>query len=53
MRMKKHEFISLCHMFKEKKWLVDGKHLNVEEKMTMFLMTISQNLRNQLIKNVF
>ena len=53
MRMEKHGFISLCHMFREKGWLVDSKHLNVEEKMAMFLMTISHNLRNRLIKNRF
>ena len=46
MRMEKHGFISLCHMFQEKGWLVDTKHLNVEEKMPMFLMTISHNLQN-------
>ena len=51
--MEKHEFISLCHMFREKIWLVDSKHLSVEEKMVIFLMTISQNLQNQLIKNRF
>ena len=43
----------LCHMFREKGWLVDSKHLNVEEKMTMFIMTISHNIQNQLIKNRF
>ena len=53
MRMEKHEFISLCHIFREKGWLVDSKHLNVEEKMTMFIMTISHNIQNQLIKNRF
>ena len=46
MRMEKYGFISLCHMFREKRWLVDSKHLSVEEKMTIFLMTISHNLRN-------
>ena len=53
MGMEKYGFISLCHMFQEKIWLVDNKHLNVEEKMVMFFMTISQNLQNQLIKNRF
>ena len=53
MWMKKHGFISLCHMFQEKWWLVDSKHLNVEGKIVTFLMTISHNLRNQLIKNRF
>ncbi|KAL6318154.1 hypothetical protein AAG906_035659 [Vitis piasezkii] len=43
MRVEKHGFISLCHI----------KHLNVEEKMVMFLMTISHNLWNRLIKNRF
>ena len=51
MRMEKHGFISLCHMFREKRWLVDSKHLSVEEKMAIFLMTISHNLRNRLLKN--
>ena len=37
MWMEKHGFISLCHMFREKGWLVDSKHLNVEEKMVCFL----------------
>ena len=38
----------------EKKiWLVDNKHLSVEEKMVIFLMTISHNLQNQLLKNRF
>ena len=53
MQMEKHGFISLCRMFQEKGWLVDSKHLNVEEKMIMFLMTISHNLRNRLINNRF
>ena len=53
MGMEKYGFISLCHMFREKIWLVDNKHLNVEEKMVMFFMTISQNLQNRLIKNRF
>ncbi|KAL6335798.1 hypothetical protein AAG906_039561 [Vitis piasezkii] len=53
MWMEKHGFISLCHMFREKGWLVDSKHLNVEEKIVMFLMTISHNLWNRLIKNRF
>ena len=53
MRMEKHGFISLCHMFREKRWLVDSKHLSVEEKMAIFLMTISHNLRNRLLKNRF
>ena len=51
--MENHGFISPCHMFREKGWLIDNKHLNFEEKMTMFLITISHNLRNQLIKNRF
>ena len=46
MRMEKHGFISLCHMFQEEGWLVNHKHLNVEEKMPVFLMTISHNLQN-------
>ena len=53
MRMEKHEFISLCHMFREKRWLVDNKHFSVEEKMAIFLMTISHNLQNRLLKNRF
>ena len=53
MRVEKHGFISLCQMFREKWLLVDSKHLNVEEKMVMFLMTISHNLWNRLIKNRF
>ena len=53
MWIEKHGFISLCHIFWEKGWLVDSKHLNVEEKMVMFLMTISHNLWNRLIKNRF
>ena len=51
--MEKHEFLSLCHMFREKRWLVDSKHLSVEENMVVFLMTISHNLRNLLLKNRF
>ena len=43
----------LYHMFREKIWLVDSKHLSVEQKMAIFLMTISQNLQNQLLKNRF
>ena len=39
--------------FKKKRSLVDNKHLSVEEKMTIFLMTISHNLRNRLLKNRF
>lgn len=53
MRMEKNNFVSLCHIFREKGWLVNSRHVNVEEKMTMFLMTISHNLRNRLIKNRF
>lgn len=50
MRMDKNGFISLCQLFKEKGWLSDSKHLTVEEKMAMFLFTISHNLRNRFIK---
>ena len=34
-------------------FLHGNKHLNIEEEMVMFLMTISHNLRNQLIKTRF
>ena len=39
--------------FERKRWLVDSKHLSVEEKITIFLITISHNLRNRLLKNRF
>ncbi|KAK2655253.1 hypothetical protein Ddye_008305, partial [Dipteronia dyeriana] len=34
-------------------WLANSKHVNVEEKIVMFLITVSHNLRNRLIKNIF
>ena len=50
--MEKYRFISLCHVFRWKDWLTDGKHLNVEEKMFVF-NNYSQNLKKQLTKNNF
>ena len=38
--------IYLCHIIWGKEWLIDNKHLNIKEKMTMFLVTFSHNLRN-------
>ncbi|KAK2653621.1 hypothetical protein Ddye_013477 [Dipteronia dyeriana] len=53
MRMQKNSFIYLCQIFREKNWLANSKHVNVEEKIAMFLITMSHNLRNRLIKNRF
>ena len=53
MRMEKNGFIYLCQFFKVKRWLYPSKHLPVEQKMAMFLMTISHNLHNRLVRNIF
>ena len=53
MRMEKNSFINLCKKFREKKWILDSKHVIVEEKMTMFLMTMSHNLQNRVVRNRF
>lgn len=53
MHMEKNAFILLWQRFRERGWLFDSKYLVVEEKMTMFFMTLSHNLWNQLIKNWF
>lgn len=44
MHMEKNAFILLWQRFRERGWLFDSKYLVVEEKMTMFFMTLSHNL---------
>ncbi|KAL5721361.1 hypothetical protein ACHQM5_005014 [Ranunculus cassubicifolius] len=52
-RMDIRAFLQLCKLFRERGWLQDSKHIDVEEKMAIFLLTISHNLRNRLVKYRF
>lgn len=49
-RMEKYAFIELCNHFRHMEYLSDSKHLDVEEKMMIFLMTISHNNSNRFMK---
>ena len=53
LRMNKQEFLRICEHFKNKTWLKDSRYIKVEEKMTMFLMTLNHNVRNRVTKRRF
>ena len=53
LRMKKEAFISLCGHFRNRGWLEDSRYVSIEEKMTMFLITLSHNIRNRFVKRRF
>lgn len=52
-RMTKSAFVELCNYFRSKNWLKKSKFLDVDEKMAMFLWTISHNNRNRSVKYRF
>lgn len=52
-RMDIPAFLQLCKIFRQRGWVKDSKHVDVEEKIAIFLLTISHNLRNRLIKYRF
>lgn len=53
LRMKIEAFISMCHHFRIRGWLQNSRYISVEEKVAMFLMALSQNIRNRLVKRRF
>ncbi|GJV51979.1 putative harbinger transposase-derived nuclease domain-containing protein [Tanacetum coccineum] len=53
LRMSRDSFVRLCTHFKTKDWLKDSKHVSVEEKMAIFLMTIGHNHRFTVLKRRF
>ncbi|XP_042426229.1 uncharacterized protein LOC122014111 [Zingiber officinale] len=53
LRMKKEAFIKICSIFRENEWLKDSRYISVEEKMSMFLITLSHNLRVRFVKRRF
>ncbi|XP_050238396.1 uncharacterized protein LOC126687883 [Mercurialis annua] len=53
LRMKKEAFLALCQHFKAKGWLKNSRYISVEEKMAIFMFTLSQNHRNRAIKRRF
>lgn len=52
-RMDTNAFVHLCDHFREMGYLYDSKHLDVEEKMMIFLQIISQSMGNRLVRHRF
>ncbi|GAV72146.1 DDE_4 domain-containing protein, partial [Cephalotus follicularis] len=53
MRMFGEAYVHLCTHFRHKLWLLDSRHVSVEEKMTMFLTIIGHNEHYVVIKRMF
>ncbi|KAF7143993.1 hypothetical protein RHSIM_Rhsim05G0142800 [Rhododendron simsii] len=53
LRMKIEAFISMCHHFRIRGWLQNSRYISVEEKVAMFLIALSHNIRNRFVKRRF
>ncbi|XP_075080532.1 uncharacterized protein LOC107781857 [Nicotiana tabacum] len=53
MCMSRDAYVQLCQHFRHKGWLVDSKHISVEEKIAIFLTIIGHNERFVVIKRRF
>ncbi|KAF6142578.1 hypothetical protein GIB67_039542 [Kingdonia uniflora] len=53
LRMNKDAFVSLCGYFRARGWVIDSKHIDVEQKMTNFLETIAHSVRNRIMKQKY
>ncbi|KAF3786829.1 hypothetical protein EJ110_NYTH24498 [Nymphaea thermarum] len=47
LRMDRNSFITLCNILKEKNLVEDGREINIEEQVAIFLLTIGHNERNR------
>ncbi|XP_059304890.1 uncharacterized protein LOC132056626 isoform X3 [Lycium ferocissimum] len=53
MRMSRDAYVRLCQHFRHNGWLIDSKHISVEEKIAIFLTIIGHNERYVVIKRRF
>ncbi|KAF6174279.1 hypothetical protein GIB67_019655 [Kingdonia uniflora] len=53
LRMNKDAFFSLCEHFRAGGWVIDSKHIDVEQKMAIFLETIAHSVRNRIMKQKY
>ncbi|XP_070019747.1 uncharacterized protein [Nicotiana sylvestris] len=53
MRMSRDAYVRLCQHFRHKGWLIDSKHISVEEKIAIFLTIIGHNKRFVVMKRRF
>ena len=53
LRMSKEAFSNLCEYFRGKGWLQNSRYISVEEKMAMFLYSLSQQHTMRSIKRRF
>ncbi|KAJ9552758.1 hypothetical protein OSB04_016803 [Centaurea solstitialis] len=53
LRMSQEAFVRLCNHFRVRGWLVDSKHILVEEKIDVLFMIIGHNQRYRVLKNRF
>ncbi|KAF6174423.1 hypothetical protein GIB67_024445 [Kingdonia uniflora] len=53
MRMDPTSFKSLVAHFKDTELLKDSKHIDVEEKLAMFLHIIAHNIKNRAVNSIF
>ncbi|KAF6156552.1 hypothetical protein GIB67_000017 [Kingdonia uniflora] len=53
LRMNKDAFASLCGHFRARGWVIDSQHINVEQKMAIFLETIAHSVRNRIMKQKY
>ncbi|KAF6141120.1 hypothetical protein GIB67_006565 [Kingdonia uniflora] len=51
--MNKDAFVSLCGHFRVRVWVIDRKHIGVEQKMAIFLETIAYLVRNRIMKHKY
>ncbi|XP_070057265.1 uncharacterized protein [Nicotiana tomentosiformis] len=53
MCMSRDVYVRLCQHFRYKRWLIDSKHISVEEKIAIFLTIIGHNERFVIMKRRF
>nr|XP_009625024.2 uncharacterized protein LOC104115982 [Nicotiana tomentosiformis] len=53
MRMSRDAYVRLCQHFRHKGWLINSKHISVEEKIAIFLTIIGHNERFVVMKRRF
>nr|XP_016443140.1 PREDICTED: uncharacterized protein LOC107768521 [Nicotiana tabacum] len=53
MHMSRDVYVRLCQHFRYNGWLIDSKHISVEEKIAIFFIIIGHNERFVVIKRRF
>ncbi|KAF6168338.1 hypothetical protein GIB67_018178 [Kingdonia uniflora] len=51
--MNTYAFVSLCGHFRVRGWVIDCQHINVEQKMAIFLETIAHLMRDHIMKHKY